>query len=163
MSLSYCKRQLLKEAAQNYHRAKTKSPENWSAKLQGLMVKSEWKVKHPGSDKFTAIKGPIIVKWKGNLQWSASPIKDEMHLYAVLRRLGFAKHTPRVYLHLPGFVIQQYFKNDSYGYGIVALHVYNLREQIEKYGYYFTDVFGSNVKLVDNTLKVIDGRIDYDN
>lgn len=161
MSLSYRKRQLMRQAVNCYHEARKQSRDDWSKKMQGLMTKAGWDVHHPGSDKFSAIRGPLVVKWSGECVWSDTPIQWEMKVYRVLRKIGLGKHTPNVYLYKKDFIVEQNLGEDLVDYMDVDYACREFRFLVYKLGYDLIDCRPGNVRLIGKTLKIFDGRADW--
>lgn len=160
MSLSYQKRQLMRQAVSFYHDAKKQSRYDWPRVLQSMMVKSGLDVRHPGADKYYVIRGPIVVKWAGKCKWSDTPIQLEMKVYRTLRKLGLAKHIPNVYLYRKDFIVEQNLGEEKNNYIDINDAIYAFQRVLEKHGYHICDCRPPNVRLVGNRLMIIDGRID---
>lgn len=156
MSLSYRKRQLLKEAVTQYKQAKEDTG-SWKTNLQARLKRLGWDSSHPGAEKYVAIKGPLVVKWDGACGWyEARPIKNEMRMYRLLRRAGFGANTPKVYLYLGDFIVEQNVSGDYYSCrGKISGLRAKLRDQARLDIY---DLGGTNVVWFQGKVKIIDGR-----
>lgn len=156
MSISYRKKQLIKEAVSHYQSARSQKGGDWRKELRRLMRSSGWKVSHPGWDKFVAIKGPLVAKWNGNCKWVRRPIETEWVLLDTLVKSGLKKNTPRTYVKLPDFMIQQ-------NVGNVRPKVRDRRD-IERAvwkacGQELVDCHDDNARIFVGKVKVIDGCI----
>lgn len=158
MSLSYRKRQLLKEAVTQYKQAKEYTG-HWETNLYTRLKRLGWNSSHPGAEKYVAIKGPLVVKWEGNCGWypDSRPIKNEMRMYRLLRRAGFGANTPKVYLYLGDFIVEQNVGHDYYSCcGKIRDLWKKIRDQANLD---ILDLGGTNVVWFQGKIKIIDGRV----
>ena len=161
MSSSYRKHKLISEAVSHYRKVKASKSSWWPGKLSEVFCAANWKVDHPGAEKFVAFKGPLVVKWNGRCSWDMqdAPIRGEMHLYRTLKKLGYKKNVPKVYLYLGDFIIEQRLDRGYIKYRDIDNFVLKINENLFPFGSEVLDICCNNTTLHRGKLKVYDGKV----
>ena len=98
MSVSSVKQRLIKEVVSAYYEAQKEDRKSrssrWNLILGSKLRALGWRVDHPGSDKYVAIKGSLVCKWVGHRGWSQNAIKDMAGIRRRLGHAGLGKYLP---------------------------------------------------------------------
>lgn len=159
MSKSFQKRQAILEAVTAYELTTSadRGAYRWPRKMAELLEAQGWATSHPGSDKWVAIKGPVVAKWIGRSGWSDNAIEDEIRIFRALKRLGLGKHVPRVYaFRNRELIVEQRCPSDAVCYDDVEAFNHSL---MSNHNIEIIDLHYRNARRINGVLKVIDGRI----
>lgn len=159
MSKSNRKHRLIAEAVYAYKWAR-KGEGDWRDILADSLRGMGWYVSHPGSDKWVAIKGPVVAKWIGNCEWSRNAIKDMMAIRRALNKAGLRRCLPRLYVAIGDVFLVEQRCEVNRGFDKTTVTYDDYKVVAAQLGpITIVDLCEKNMGLVNNRPKVIDGRL----